>query len=206
MKNQVTNGFDRMTVSNFLMKANFIIGEMTANAVYFPSPNPSLTNLQTAVDALTAANLVAEHGDRVSIAIRIEKKNELIGMLRKLGIYVNLMADTNRAIAFMSGFDVAKEASPAPPITFVEAPVLSSGLNPGELAARVTRVPGGRAYQFLISKNSALPLAQWAINSATKASFYFKALETATRYYVRVAAVGVNQQLVYSDVSSFVTQ
>ena len=206
MKNQVTNGFDRMPISNLMMKASFIISEMTANIEYFPTPNPTLATVQTALDAMQAASLAAENRDRVAIAYRNERRDELVALLRKLGIYVNLMADGNRTIALSSGFDVTKEPTPAPPITFVEAPIVMQGTNAGELLSKVKSVDGARTYQYLITTDSQLPLTQWTSKSTTLTKYLFKGLESAKRYYLRVAVVGINEQMVYSEASTFVTQ
>lgn len=206
MKNQVTNGFDRMSVSNLVMKCSFIISEMTTNIQYFPTPNPTLATVQASLDELQTASLAAENRDRVAIAYRNEKKDELVALLRKLGIYVNLMADGNRIIALSSGFDVAKEPLPAPPITYVEAPVIMQGTNAGELLSKVKTVTGAKTYQYLISTDSQLPLNKWTLQPSTYTKYLFKGLESAKRYYIRVAAVGVNNQTVYSEPTSFVTQ
>ncbi len=206
MKNQVTNGFDKMTPSNLLMKARFIISEMTINSSYFKTPDPSLADVQTAVNEFEAATMAAENRDRSAIAYRNEKGNVLIKMLRKLGVYVNLMSDGNRAIAKASGFDVAREPQPSPAITSVEPPVLSQGVSFGEIKSKSKRVPGARIYQFLITPTEGLPLSQWSQHSTTQSNFYFKNLDSGKRYFVRLCVVGTNNQIVYSEASSFVTQ
>lgn len=206
MKNQVNNGYDRMTIEKLLGKANFVLEQMTANAEYFPEPNPPLADVKAAANELETANLAAQNMDKVAISYRNEKKDELIALLRKLGIYVNLCADSNRTIALSSGFDIRKDPQPAPPITAVEVPVITAGLNAGELDAKVKTAQGARMYQYFISADNTKPINEWIHYSSTKQKFSFTGLESATRYYVRVAAIGVNNQMVYSDSASFVTQ
>ena len=206
MKNQVMNGFDRMTISNLIMKANFINSEMTANAAYFPTPNPTLAVVRTSVSELQTAGLAAENRDRVAISYRNEKRDELVAVLHQLGLYVNLQANGNRTIAMSSGFDVAKEPTPAAPISFVDAPIVTLGNNPGELSAKVKKVAGARVYQYLITDDENLPLSQWTIVTSTLTKCEFKALQSAKRYFIRVAVVGVKNQWVYSEATSFVTQ
>jgi hypothetical protein len=108
MKNQVTNGFDRMPISYLMVKANFIIGEMTANVANFPAPTPALADVQAAADALQTATLKAQNGDRVAISNRNDKRDELMVLLRRLGVYVNLMADSDRTIAMKSASTLPK--------------------------------------------------------------------------------------------------
>jgi hypothetical protein len=206
MKNQVTNGFDRMPIGDLMVKANFIISEMTANVAYFPAPTPALADVQAAADALQTATLAAQNGDRVAISNRNDKRDELVALLRRLGVYTNLMADSDRTIAMKSGFDLAKEPTPTPPITFVEAPSVSAGVNPGEIVAKAKRVDGIRSFQFLISQDDQLPVSKWEAFPTTESKRIFTGLESVKRYYVRVAAIGVGNQCVYSDASNFVTQ
>ena len=206
MKNQVTNGYDRMTIEKLLGKTNFVLDQMTANVQYFPDPTPALADVKAAATELESANLAAQNMDKVAISYRNEKKDELIALLRKLGIYVNLCADSNRTIALSSGFDIRKEPQPAPPITGVEVPVITAGLNAGELDAKVKTTQGARMYQYFISADNTKPINEWTNYPSTKQKFSFTGLDSATRYYVRVAAIGVNDQMVYSDSASFVTQ
>ena len=206
MKYQVTNGYDRMTVEKLLGKADLVLSEMLKNAEYFPEPIPALADVRAAATELGLANVAAQSMDKVAISYRNEKKDELIALLRKLGVYVNLCADSNRTIALSSGFDIRKESEPSPAITSVDVPVISAGPNQGELDSKVRTVAGARMYQFFISADESKPVSEWKSYPSTKQKFSFTGLNSATRYYVRVAAVGINNQLVYSDSASFVTQ
>jgi hypothetical protein len=206
MRFQVINGFDRMTVEKLLGKTDFVLNEITNNVDYFPDPNPPLADVRAAATELNSANLAARNMDKVAISYRNEKKDELVALLRKLGIYVNLRADSNRTIALSSGFNIRKDSQPSPSITGVEVPVITAGLNEGELDAKVKTVAGARMYQYFISTDDSLPVSGWMSYSSTRRKFSFTGLDSATRYYVRVAAIGINNQMVYSDSASFVTQ
>jgi hypothetical protein len=195
-----------MTVEKLLGKTDLVLSEMLENVEYFPDPNPPLADVRAAATELNTANVAAQNMDKVAISYRNEKKEELIALLRKLGIYVNLCADSNRTIALSSGFDIRKEAQPSPAITSVEVPVITAGLNQGELDSKVRTVAGARMYQFFISTDDSKPVSEWKSYPSTKQKFSFTGLNSATRYYVRVAAIGINNQMVYSDSTSFVTQ
>ncbi len=179
---------------------------MTANVTNFPEPDPALSDVTDAVDAFEAAAQAAENRDRVAIAYRNQLKAELVSMLRKLGSYVNMRANGNRAIALSSGFDVAKNLSPKPPITFVEAPILSGGVNAGGLTARTKRVAGARTYQYFINDDAHGPLGEWQLFATTRSRYNFSGLASGKRYYVKVAAVGIRNQRVFSEVSSYIPQ
>ncbi len=206
MKNGITNGFDRLTPANLVAKARFIIAEMTANAEYFPTPDPALADVKAAVDTFEVAAQAAENRDRVAIAYRNELKDGLVSLLRQLGSYVNLKANGNRTIALSSGFDVAKDATPTPAITFVEAPMLLAGVNAGELEARSKQVIGARTYQYYLNDDAHLPISQWQLFPSTRTRHSFSGLASGKRYYVKVGVVGTNNQIVYSEASSYIPQ
>ena len=206
MKNQITNGFDRITVNNLLIKARFITTEMAAHAAYFPQPDPDLKIVGTAIDDLQAAALAAENRDQFAISYRNDKKAELVVLLRKLGIYVNLRADQNLTIVLASGFTPTKQREPSPAIEFVDVAYLKGGPNAGEINSSVKAVKGARMYQHLISADENLPVSQWQTASTTKTKHTFIGLNSAKRYFVRIAAIGTNNQMVYNEAASFVTQ
>ncbi len=206
MKNGVTNGFDRLTPANLIAKARFIISEMTDNVNYFPSPEPALADVKAAVDTFEEAAQAAENRDRVAIAYRNEIRDGLVSMLRQLGSYVNLQANGNRTIALSSGFNVAKESPSIPPITFVETPVLTAGVNAGTLEARSKRVLGARTYLYYINDDAQLPISQWQQFTSTRSRHSFSGLAGGKRHYVKVGVIGSNNQLVFSEASSYIPQ
>jgi hypothetical protein len=67
-------------------------------------------------------------------------------------------------------------------------------------------VDGIRSFQFLISQDDQLPVSKWEAFPTTESKRIFTGLESVKRYYVRVAAIGVGNQCVYSDASNLVTQ
>ncbi len=206
MKVSITNGFDRLSPAKLLLKARIIVGEVGVNTTYFPAPDPSLAEITAAIEEFERAVQAAENRDRVAISYRNEQRDVLVNLLRKLGNYVNLQADGNRTIALSSGFDVAKDPSPLPSIILVETPQLSPGVNAGQIEARNKAVAGAKAYQYFIHTDVFVPVNQWQLYPSTRSRYSFTGLESGKRYYVKVGVVGVNNQLVYSEASSFITQ
>lgn len=206
MKNQVTNGFDKMKSSELIAKSNFIIAEMSAKLANFPNPVPTLAAVQNAAEQLATAEINAEAGGKVEVSMRNDKKSELIVLLRQLGIYVNLMANGDRTIALGSGFDVAKERQPTPPITRVDTPAIASGVNAGQLKVKIKRVKGARSYVYYYTSNPAAPINEWSYAPCAKSSCNLEGLTSATRYFVKVGALGLSDQYVYSEAASYVTQ
>lgn len=206
MKNSATNGFGRLSPADLLSKARSIVNQMGANTGYFLTPDPALADITAATDEFEKAAQAADNRDRVAIAYRNDQRDVLVALLRKLANYVNLQADGSRTIALSSGFDVAKEPSPQPPITVVDTPVLSLGVNAGELEARNKSVAGARAYQYFINSDVQVPLSQWTLYPSTRSRYSFSDLKSGQRYFVKVGVVGTNNQVVFSDAASFIAQ
>lgn len=105
-----------------------------------------------------------------------------------------------------SGFRLNKEPEPTPPVGTPQNVQVSDGRNPGELNASCDRVPGARSYLFQYTLD---PLAEnpvWASVVSTKRRAVLKNLSSGKRYYVRVAAVGANDQTAYSNAVSRIVQ
>jgi len=201
---RITNGFEAMTDLDFLGKVRFILTEMTGNA-NFPTPDPSLASVTTLANEFEQAINDAEAGGSYDKSVRDSKKEELIDTMHNLGIYVLFTAKGDRLIAESSGFSIAKDPTPQPPIEKPGGLSLTDGANAGELLLLFRRVLGARSYLYQISLDP-LDESKWVTQHGTVRKNLFTGLESAKRYYVRVIAIGTNNQVVYSDVVSRVSQ
>jgi hypothetical protein len=201
---RILNGFEGMTDLDFLAKARFIVEQMTGNT-NFTTPDPSLTDVTTLADAFEQAIQDAEVGGTYAKSVRDSKKALLIDVMHNLGIYVLFTAKGDRLIAESSGFSIAKDPTPQPPIEKPEALVLTDGVNAGELVLLFKRVANSRSYMYQISTDP-LDETKWVTTYGTVRRTLFSELESGTKYYVRVVALGTNSQVVYSDVVSRIAQ
>ena len=112
MKILVTNGFINYGEDRLITKGRYIWDQLTENASIFVSPVPSLTDLASMTNDLEKAYLSAQSRDRIKLAQLADKKLKFVSFLQQLGIYVNLVADGDRTIALLSGFDVRKLSEP----------------------------------------------------------------------------------------------
>ena len=79
---------------------------------------------------------------------------------------------------------------------------LKSGLNKGELELSFPRVAGVKAYMYQLTESPATADSNWHSDLSTISKNVFKGLQSGKEYCCRVAAIGANRQVVYSDVVS----
>lgn len=194
---KITNGFEGMTDLDFLGKVRFILAEMTGNA-NFPTPDPTLASLTTLANAFEQAINNAYAGGSYDRSVRDSKKEELIDAMHNLSAYVLYTAKGDRLIAESSGFTISKDPAPQPPIEKPEGLSLTDGANAGELLLTFKRVYGAKSYKYQLSIDPS-DETKWVSSYGTVRKSVFSGLESGKKYYVRVAALGTNGQIVYSD-------
>ena len=185
-----------LSYPELLGRANFIVSQMTDNPL-FPSPEPSLAAVLTMIANYEAILTESLGGEKQRIAEKNSKRRQLTGMLHLLGSYVVFAAKGDAIAASSSGFTVAKGSGSAPAVVAPENIVLDSGLNPGELAVRFPRVKAARCYTYEYTPDPLTKDSIWKLEIGTQTKNVFKGLESGKRYWVRVAAVGSNKQLVH---------
>lgn len=198
---RIVNGFDRLTDSKLLTRAQFIKASLTDNP-HFPNPVPSLADLSTAISALEAAIQKAATGNKQDIMEKSSVQQHLINQLHLLGNYVLFMSAGNPTAATSSGFTINKPQEPVAPITAPTGLVLKSGLNRGELVLKFKNVAGAKCYQYEMTAAPVTTNSVWEIKTSTLSKNLFSGLQSGKEFSFRVAAIGPRQQVVYSDVVS----
>lgn len=207
--NRVTNGFSKMNTAVFSQRLESIVLRMTSNA-NFPAQ-------QTAVDALAAeANLFYElaqkalDGSKLAILARDACRSRTTSMLHNLGFQVSAVADGDDEILASSGFAYTQPRKPYPPMYKPQPPVLSLGINRGELDCRAFKQPGMKSINYYITTDeSALNAPDntgWTIISYNTIKYTFTGLVSGQRYYVKYGLIGVRGQEVMSDAVSYIPQ
>ena len=198
---KLTNGFNRISDADLRNRATQIVTAMTDNP-HFPTPTPSVDAVREILDAYDDALDHCSEADRVKIAIKNQRRKTLENVLHTWGLFVLLNCDNDIAIAMSSGFNIAKTPSPAPPITKPVAPVLESGINPGDLVSKGKPERGALVYLHQYATEAEMQLDQWKSQPSSKSTTVLKNLVPGTKYYCRIAVVGRKDQLVFSDVVS----
>ncbi len=197
----ITNGFGRLTDANLDVRANQIYAAMNSNP-NFETPSPTMGAFEDAIEAFATALNDSRDGDRLQVAIKNQKRDELIDTLHLLADYVLFIAAGDSVVALSSGFSIGKTAATKPPITKPENLQLVQGENSGELVTKVARVKGAIAYLHQYATDAMIAQNNWENIYCSRTKCMIVDLLPGTKYNVRVAAIGPREQLVYSDVMS----
>ena len=195
---RITNGIDRLSDNDLSARAKYIKDRLTDNA-NFPTPDPTLATVQVAISAFDAALLQARTGNRQDIVMKNAKRAELVDLVHLLGNYVLFTSKGDATVATSSGFHIAKGPEPSPAIAAPEGVQLDSGINAGDLVLTFKKVPAARSYVYAVAEDPLTTDSQWQTQVGTVAKNTFTGLSSGKRYWCRVAAVGINKQMVYSD-------
>jgi transcriptional accessory protein Tex/SPT6 len=105
-----------------------------------------------------------------------------------------------------SNFKLAKDREPVK----LSAPVIKSvmqGVNPGTLVVSVKKDKGAVSYLYQIAEDPITDTTQWEGFGDSRTKFEFANLEQGKKYWIRVIAIGSNNQSVQSsEVAQYVMQ
>ncbi|MEO6232113.1 MAG: fibronectin type III domain-containing protein [Ferruginibacter sp.] len=192
--------FSAYSDANLENKAASILQNMTGNPA-FTDPIPTLSELQAALTAYSAALLSAASLGRVNVAEKNKTRKTLELLLSQLGMYVMYIANGDEVTLTSSGYSLAKTPEPQY-ITNPGNVTLTNGITSGELVAAVKAVKGAVSYLHQYTPDPLTAESVWDGVPGSRSSLTFKNLEVGKKYWFRVAAVGSGQQIAYSPTST----
>lgn len=201
---RVVKTFKKLTDANFLTFGQHVTVSMAAAVDIFPAPVPSLADINAELGNYADLLQTAKNRDKVQVDLKNMAKLTLKNMLSQLADYVNATTSDSASL-LRSGFELNKVPQPIG----LQEPTglrLMDGPNSGQLTLKSKAVKGASSYLFQYNTDAALPEVSWVSIPSTTAYYTFKGLTKGTTYYVRVAAVGSNQQITYSNVVNRVSQ
>jgi hypothetical protein len=177
-----------------------VILALTGN-LNFPTPQPTLPTITTALEDFQDAISAAELGGATEREIREQKREALLLLMRELAQYIQLASGGDPAKILSAGFDVNKIPSPIGPLPkpnkFKVAP-----FEKGMLKLSLESINGAKnyLYQYRIVTEAA-----WQQELSTRSRITLTGLESGKEYVCRVLPSGASEIKVYSDeVISFV--
>lgn len=172
-----------------------ILTKMTRNPNFLPPYTPSLTDLSTAITnywkALVASN--GNFGGKAQTIAKDEARKALRTLMKDLGLYVDRVANGNKAIILSSGFKVRKPTPTGPLPTPKKLKI--SDRQRSKIKLKVDAVKGTRIYQWEYIPTSDLSTGIWTEVKTTKSSVTIEGLQSGQQYTFRVVALGKNQQV-----------
>jgi hypothetical protein len=204
MKAKVSLGLASLNAAETAQLTQNIITAMTGNA-NFATPTPPLADVQTKLTALTtkvnAAEAAADDA-KTALAEREAALAELQSLLTPLGAYVDLASGGEESVAVSSGMPLRPAATPVL-VGQVQNLRLTASDESGEVFVGWDREDGTRIYRVQVSTDTASPPTNWVeklTTTKTKCTLNHD-LVSGTKAWVRVKAVGANNEGPWSDVA-----
>ncbi len=186
----------RRTVSDKLLKTEFIIQQMTVNIDVFASPNPPLADVEAARSDLSKAAVAAQAGGHALILAKNEAESLLDGQISQLSSYVQNISGGEESIILKAGMEVRKTPSPLPEPSIVENLDAVPTRTQGEVQLNWETLGRGYFYQVEMYVEDDADNGFWdKIAVQSKSKFLVKGLSTGTVYRFRVAGIGRNDEL-----------
>ena len=191
----------RLSITDKLAKGRQIVTAMTNN-VSFPTPNPPLTEITTALDELTQAFALVQAA-KSEMATRVVTQDNaearLDQGLTKLAAYVESVAGTDHSLITSAGMET-KASRSAPTLPSVpQALSASAGEHEGEINLFWKAVTNAKSYTIESSQDPATGASWTHVGIATSASKLVANLTSGKRYWFRVAAVSAGGQSGWSE-------
>lgn len=179
-----------------------IIVKLTENAALFPDLDPPLADLEDQLSAVKKAQADAAYRDKRFVVIKNQTLAALKLVVYHLSMYVERKANGDAAIILAAGFIPSKDGAPftnpAPkPKNFVVE--ISANLS-GIANLRVANWKSVLLYQFEYRKKNGN--GEWNRIMSSKGKLTLTGLEPVQEYEFRVAYIGRNPLVTYSDVVS----
>jgi hypothetical protein len=200
MKKPLVLSFSRMSDINLQIHA-MQVGSSLIDNEFLPAAGEygkELVELSAQfLKAMSAANL----GDLLKISAKNDLRALVIKKLQTAAEYVVETAQGNETTLISSGFDLAKHKGGAP-LTTPTAFKVSAGPNNGEIILQVKRIVGAKAYLYQYTADPVTPDSKWETFSSTRCKKTLTNLPLGVKLWFRMAVIGPNEQIVYTEVKS----
>lgn len=187
MAAKVSLGFARFSDAELDSFAQGVINRMTGNASY-PTPPVTPANLQTAKNDFTSEIAAAQAGGPADTAAKNNSRQSLLGMLRRVGSYVQINCNDDMALLLDSGFEAQSTNRAQIVLAQPQGLVLKNGSS-GQLVASVGPVKNTNMYEGRIKG----PAGDWmtpSIFTGDSQHITFDSLTPGTIYTAQVRSLG----------------
>jgi hypothetical protein len=185
-------------------KAASIVVKMTGNTT-FTTPSPTLASITTQADLVKIKQAEQDAAfttyKQKTKEVDIEKDN-LLNLLDTEASYVENIANGDETKIMSAGFDVRKASTPVGEVDAPKGLLATEGKKTGEILCTWKTVKGAKSYN--VEHNADITNAEtWKFAmSVTKATCTLTDLESGSRIWVRVLALGAAGEGPWSDVAT----
>jgi hypothetical protein len=195
----ILRSFKRYREDELNIKTSVIIQRLTENP-HFPSPQPSLEEINQSRIAFVDALVASKTGDKQATLRKKECRSLLEKHLELLALYVNMNCSDNEEIAKSSGFNIKKKGKPVGILAKPSNLRVVNGPAKGTLIANIDRINRAKSYIYQITTAPVTETSIWETHIISRKKMVFENLASGKEYAIKVAAVGKEPILVYSDV------
>ncbi len=188
-----------LSEAKFAKYAENIVVKMTENVTLFPEPDPSLATLEAALEAFNRSLADATYRDMRQIVIKNQQFATLKNLVFEMSLYVTKVTKGDPALILAAGFLPTKSQTPVGPCPKPENFRVELLLdNSGYVRLRVKAWKPALMYQFEYRRKQSEEA--WKTVLSSKSSTVIADLESLQEYEFRVAYIGRNPLMTYSDV------
>src|SRR6185437_6785654 len=109
---KVVKSFKKLADAKLLTFAQNVTTSMANAVAVFPTPVPTLTDINTALGNYAELLQLAADRSKVQVVLKNQAKQALLALLSQLADYVNLTAQGDEGILVQSGIDLNKVPQP----------------------------------------------------------------------------------------------
>jgi hypothetical protein len=204
MRHKIKHSYKFSSDAKLNILANRIQESLKGNP-NFPNPTPAPADFDKALQEYQQALSVAGRFDRTRVSAKNDKKAILVGMLSELAGYVEAICQGDKTKLLSSGFDIAGLKSDTQILQPIQHFSVEIG-PPGQATTVVSKVYGARSYIHQCTPDPITADSVWQSETITERSHTFVNLQSVTKYWFRVVAIGRGRQTVYSPNVSRVIQ
>jgi hypothetical protein len=203
---RIKTGFNAYTDLGIGGYSQSILIALTGNA-NFPNTQALLENLATASDTYDEALANAQTRDRVAVGIKNTARRDLQIQLLTVANSVSNEAQGDRDKMLSSGFQLYKNSNtPAPPLGAVKDFTVVDGANAGELKLQSKGATGAKSFVYQLTPDPVTTSSVWTNFASTLKEYTFTNLESGKRYWGRILAIGIKDQVSISNPVSRIVQ
>ena len=184
---KVAFNFNRLSDGDLSAFTNNVINCMTSNAA-FSKPPVALADVGKLLAAFDQAVAASLDGGISLTAAKNAAREALTTALRKIGAYVQMVADQDEALLLSSGFSAVKPGRGQP--TKLDSPAILGVENEGttKLMVRLQSVANARSYEVRATNGAATPAA--SVISTQARRVIVGNLTPGTTYTLQARAIG----------------
>lgn len=170
--------------------------------IYFQNPTPSLAVYSAAIEDFSDTCVIADTGSVKDLRSRDLARKTLISLTKKLYGYVTTQANGDVTILATSGFPLVKKREPMPPLA-EPSNLKVANAGSGFIVVSVDLVKNAKMYFFQYTTDPSAA-DNWESVPGTKRKQVLSNLHPGTKYWIRVMACGVRDEVTYSVVTSII--